>query len=554
MTLSARAVATACALPVVVATLAATAWAGWYAGAGRETMARLGNQATLQSSITDALSAISSEVYALNALGALPDDVPAVLDPYRTANMTLPGGGAKTLLASSDIRGAHALERLTRAGAELRPETRRALAPLSAADLERASSGRMPAHASLADYAGALTDLQAAFTAAPASSQGAVDQLVALGRTPPPWRRPDFVGALAAVWALVAVIALVLGRWVSQRLRRSAQEVDAERARMAELTRRNARLLEIADASRRVSSGTDMTGVADAVAAEAATLLAAGAAVVYLVDGARAVPVGRFGPLEPRTIGCEVGILGRALDTGAPALGVVSSDPALPGMAPVALLAAPLIAGHRITGAIVVGRAGEAPLGEQDALELRLIGLAAATAIEGARAHSTATALALTDALTGLANRRRLDDDLARACTPDAPRPVGLAMIDVDHFKAYNDAHGHPAGDDLLRRVASLVAASVREQDVVYRFGGEELCVILPGAGLDEVARVVERVRRAVADHDFTGADSQPGGRVTVSAGVASHEDPSSARLMAAADGALYRAKHEGRNRVTAAA
>ena len=102
--------------------------------------------------------------------------------------------------------------------------------------------------------------------------------------------------------------------------------------------------------------------------------------------------------------------------------------------------------------------------------------------------------------------------------------------------------------------MASLVAASVREQDVVYRFGGEELCVILPGAGLDEVARVVERVRRAVADHDFTGADSQPGGRVTVSAGVASHEDPSSARLMAAADGALYRAKHEGRNRVTAAA
>ena len=553
MTHSARRVAAACALPVVVVTLAASAWAGWYAGAGRDTLARLGTQATLQQSTTDGISALSAEIYALDGVGALPDDVPEALDPYLASAMTL-AGGAQTLLEASDLKGARALERLDRAGAEIRPATRRALGRIAPDDLDRVLAGHMPSGASASDYASAVTDLQASFAAAPASSKEAVDSLVAIGRTPPPWRRPEFVGGLAAIWALAAVIAMMLGRTVARRVRRSEDLLQAESARMAEMVRRNARLLEIVDASRRVASGTDIGGVADAVAAEAATLLQAPSAVVYLLEGERAVPVGAFGPLEPREIAGQAGILGRALDSGAPALGVVSSDPALPGLAPVAVLAAPLIAGRRIMGAIVVGRDEEAPLDDHDALELRLIGLAAAIAIEGARAHDSATALALTDALTGLGNRRRLDDDLARACAPGAPWPVGLAMIDVDHFKSYNDAHGHPAGDDVLRAVARLAAANVREQDVVYRFGGEELCVILPGAGATEAQRVAERVRAAVAAHDFAGASSQPAGRVTVSAGVASHEGPEAARLMAAADAALYRAKREGRDRVVSAA
>ncbi len=553
MDLSARRVAIFCILPVVLVSLAVTAWAGWYVGSDRDSVARLGSQATLQSSTTEAISALSSEIYALDSLGAFPADVPGELSPYLTTSMTLNGGG-RTLLEFSDRRGAGALARLIDAEAPLRATTRRALARMEEDDLARAAAGRMPAGTSVADYADAITELQASFAAAPASTQAAVNALVRLGDAPAPWRTPRVIGALAAVWILTVAVALLLGRSVARRLRRASEGLEHERAQMAELTRRNSRLLELVDASRRVASGTDMAGVADAVAAEAATLLDARAAAVYLVDGAHATPVGTFGGLAAQAIDAGGGMLGRALDTGAPALGVVSSDPALPGMTPVAVLAAPLIAGRRITGAIVVGRDADAPLDEHDALELRLIGLAAATAIEGARAHHSATTLALTDALTGLGNRRRLDDDLARACAPGAEGPVGLLMIDVNHFKSYNDAHGHPAGDAVLRDIGAIVAASVREQDVVYRFGGEELCAILPGADRGEAARIAERVRAAVAAHDFAGGAAQPAGRVTVSAGVACEEGAEGGRLMAAADAALYRAKREGRDRVVTAA
>ncbi len=552
MRLSAFRVAAACAVPVLVVTVVATAWAGWYADGGRNELARLGNQATLQSTNTQAISALSREIIALDWVGVLPDAHPKVLDPYiasspvvRAANR----GSAGTLLELSERSGARSLERLQLAGMSLRPSTVRALSQLDAGDRQRVTDGQMPANVSLADYADAAVELQGAFASMPTTTEQAVAQLVALGQTPPPWRQPSFIGVLLGLWAFAIVIALALGRMVARRLRRSADELSAESARMQALVRRNARLLELADANRRVSSRTDLKGIADAVAGEAATLLRAGAAAVYLVEGDRAVPVGASGDIQAREISCDAGILGRALDTGASARGVVDSDPALPGLSPVALLAAPLIAGHRVIGAIVVGRQGDALLDDDDAQALQLIALAAGTAIEGARAHDSATALAL----TGLGNRRRLDDDLARACAPGTPQPVGLAMIDVDHFKSYNDANGHPAGDDVLRRVAALAAANVREQDVVYRFGGEELCVILPGAGLEEVARVTERIRSAVAEHDFVGGASQPGGRVTVSAGVACDEEPGATVLMAAADAALYRAKREGRDRVVTA-
>lgn len=552
MDLSVRRIAVACILPVVLVTLLATAWAGWYVGAERGTVAALGGQATLQASTTEALSALSAEIYALDTLGALPDEVPEELDPYLTDSMSL-GAGGRTLLETADRRGAAALERLADADAPMRDSTRRALTRMAEEDLARAAIGRMPDGASVADYADAVTELQASFASAPASTQAAVDALVRLGESPPPWRRPGFVGALAVLWVATIAAAVVIGRSVARRLRRAGERLAAEREHIEELSRRNSRLLEIVDASRRVASGTDMESVADAVATEAASLLAAPAVAVYLLDGAVATPVGSAGGLTLEPTGAAGGMLGRALDTGAPALGVVSSDPALPGMSPVAVLAAPLIAGRRITGAIVVGRDPGRPLDDHDAMELRLLGLAAATAIEGARAHRSATALALTDALTGLGNRRRLDDDLARACAPGAPRPVGLVMIDVDHFKNYNDAHGHPAGDEVLRGVAALVAANVREQDVVYRFGGEELCAILPGAGPAEASGVAERVRAAVAAHDFPGGAAQPAGRITVSAGVACEDGPEGARLMAAADAALYRAKREGRDRVVTA-
>ncbi len=170
-------------------------------------------------------------------------------------------------------------------------------------------------------------------------------------------------------------------------------------------------------------------------------------------------------------------------------------------------------------------------------------------------ANSELAALSLTDALTGLANRRRFDDVL-QAEWRRALRPgerIGAAMIDVDQFKLYNDHYGHQQGDACLRMVASALAASVRQGvDLVARYGGEEFAIILPGADLDDTRLVAERARAAVAALLAPHLPSLHG-VVTVSIGIASlpaTKVGTPEALFHAADGALYRAKQRGRNLV----
>lgn len=159
--------------------------------------------------------------------------------------------------------------------------------------------------------------------------------------------------------------------------------------------------------------------------------------------------------------------------------------------------------------------------------------------------------MSASDPLTGLANRRVFDEDLhaelARARRSGAP--VGLALVDVDHFKRFNDTHGHLAGDEALVVVARTLVESARAEDRVCRIGGEEFALILPGADAPRAAEVGERVRRAVEAIDI------PYGRLTVSVGVVTSDGSDTiAALVAAADACLYRAKDEGRNRVVAPA
>ena len=123
-------------------------------------------------------------------------------------------------------------------------------------------------------------------------------------------------------------------------------------------------------------------------------------------------------------------------------------------------------------------------------------------------------------------------------------------MVDVDHFKTYNDTHGHTAGDEVLRKVAATIERSVRTSDVVYRYGGEEFSMLLPGASPEEAAHVAERVRAAVEAEEFPGQEMQPGGRLTISVGVATLATGSGDDIRERADQALYRAKESGRNQV----
>jgi diguanylate cyclase (GGDEF)-like protein len=159
--------------------------------------------------------------------------------------------------------------------------------------------------------------------------------------------------------------------------------------------------------------------------------------------------------------------------------------------------------------------------------------------------------LSITDPLTGLYNRRRmmeaLDHETRRARR--LKRSFAVLMADVDHFKRYNDAHGHPAGDHVLQRIAALLREATRDVDVVARYGGEEFFVLMPETEGDGAAEVADRVRLRLA------AEEPPGGAVTLSFGVAeypAHGDTAET-LIAIADAALYQAKREGRDRVVVA-
>jgi two-component system chemotaxis family response regulator WspR len=162
--------------------------------------------------------------------------------------------------------------------------------------------------------------------------------------------------------------------------------------------------------------------------------------------------------------------------------------------------------------------------------------------------------LTTVDALTQLANRRYLDETLDvewRRCRREQ-QPLSLILSDVDHFKNYNDAYGHQAGDDCLRQVAlSLQTAIRRSGDLVARYGGEELAVVLPGTAGPGALIVAQHLRTRVEDLRIPHSGS-PYGVVTLSSGVACcvpESDDTLADLIGATDGALYRAKREGRNR-----
>ena len=158
--------------------------------------------------------------------------------------------------------------------------------------------------------------------------------------------------------------------------------------------------------------------------------------------------------------------------------------------------------------------------------------------------------LAHTDALTQIANRMRFDEVLAAEISRSSRtgEPLGLLMLDIDHFKSLNDTLGHQAGDDTLRAVAQAIAAECRDFDTVARYGGEEFAVIVPMADAESCARTGERLRRVVERMELP----RP---ITVSVGTAAYPDNAldADALVRAADLALYESKFGGRNRVTAA-
>jgi diguanylate cyclase (GGDEF)-like protein len=165
--------------------------------------------------------------------------------------------------------------------------------------------------------------------------------------------------------------------------------------------------------------------------------------------------------------------------------------------------------------------------------------------------------LAITDGLTTLHNHRHFHERLALEVerVNRSGTPLGLLMLDVDHFKNYNDTHGHPAGDQVLAQVARLLSDGRRANDLVARYGGEEFALLLVDTRKPAAVEIGERLRAAIANHQFLHGETQPGRRLTVSVGVAACPDDAGdpRTLLQAADDALYRAKHAGRNTVCVA-
>jgi diguanylate cyclase (GGDEF)-like protein len=212
----------------------------------------------------------------------------------------------------------------------------------------------------------------------------------------------------------------------------------------------------------------------------------------------------------------------------------------------------PILIGERRIGVMnFTDKAGGEAFNERDMEMLRSIAPQIAVAIDRTVLKSKAgelEQLSVTDALTGLLNRRYLDKRLIEEIQRSKRHrfPMSLMMLDIDGFKAYNDAFGHPAGDSALKIVANVLQDILRGADVAARYGGEEFAILLPQTTSTEAAVIAERLRQRIEHTEF------PKRKITVSIGIAacSNEIDTPGDIIGAADHALYEAKNHGRNKV----
>ena len=219
------------------------------------------------------------------------------------------------------------------------------------------------------------------------------------------------------------------------------------------------------------------------------------------------------------------------------------------------LACVPLIAMGKVAGVVHLESPIDRPFDESAVALATRVAEQVAIAIANARLMKTMAGMAMTDGLTGLRNGRFFDSYLEQelAASERDDEPLALVMIDIDHFKQFNDTHGHPAGDEALRAFSRVLKASIRTSDVVARYGGEEFIIALRHTTLEGALVVAEAIRRSV---EQTVVEIAPGryARMTASLGVVATDVHrlDQRGLLSLVDAALYRAKEDGRNRVEA--
>ena len=364
----------------------------------------------------------------------------------------------------------------------------------------------------------------------------------------------NFEGTLARPLGTGHVaLAEMLARTIAATLR-SARLDEERRARLYAIER-------VLAVSRGLVSDLDRRRTIDAVVDAAVDLLAAESVIVagrqpdgrFRVEGDSTDP--RDGTWHARTLGTDDAVAFEAIETAAPVVRHAAVGAGAPDRATMAL---PIRIDDTVAAVLVATRpAGAAPFGAMERSVGDLLATQVGVALHNADRHATVSDAAVRDPLTGLLNRRYFDEavETAFAEARRSGQPLSLIVLDLDRFSAVNNDHGHPAGDAVLRRVASAMLGAVRAGDTVARYGGEEFVVIAPGAATDEAVAVAERVRAAVgAAHDEATSGPDAGIAVTVSAGVASllADELDGRALFRAADSALLAAKRAGRDRVVA--
>lgn len=534
-----------------------------------------------QAAVEQAIDALFLETAVLVELGGFGPSPNAVLREVAdsVAPLTNPDGlGLAPLLERADQTAAAALPKLT--GPSL--ETTQALGALGVANLSSAQAGGVVTHT--ADgYLLALDDLVARGGRPPIDADGtplprdqtpvdisrittrlalfswsnavgdtaATTPTTAGQRSSTPSTTTAAAGAAAAssdsssalpvvaVLLVIGVLLLVGAGWMVGRSRRNRERtVEHDLDDMLEVTRL-------------LTNATEPGSVGDVAVREAIRLTEAAAGAFVVRDGQQLVIGSQHpdGVLVADHLG--EGVLGRVVDTGQPIATISATEQAVANL-PASLLAAPVISGGSVAAVILVLRHNERPFDRSDTDTLVRLAPVVASAFEAAQQRGRLEEMTLVDPLTSLGNRRAFDRDIVASLASSRAQGsvCSMIMIDVDHFKRFNDDFGHAAGDDVLRSVGRVLAETVRPVDHAYRYGGEEFAVLLPATSGDEAAAVAERLRAAVEATEL-GPLVPDGTRVTASLGVAAETGDDAASLQRRADEALYEAKAGGRNRVT---
>ena len=331
----------------------------------------------------------------------------------------------------------------------------------------------------------------------------------------------------------------------------------AATARAAEVAAQAEKLSLLLALAREVAGSLSLRYVCEAVATAGARVSGFARTVVWMVDEDRDVLAPLYDSTTPKgaTVGMEVAGLGqgvvgeaahlaRTAHDGSRSVRGASAEPVL-----ATELAIPMVVGARVVGVLQFTDDHPVSLLGRDLEVLETLAIHAAAALEAARLHRTTEEQAQLDALTRLHNRHRLDSDLDVECERSVryQRPLAVIMVDVDHFKRFNDRHGHQAGNEALQLVSAVLQDGVRTSDSAYRYGGEEFVLLLRDGTGPGAVELAERLRLTLRERSTVLPEP-----VTASFGVATIplDGTSPNELIAAADRALYEAKRMGRNQV----